>query len=121
MALDLNFAEASGWNVRPSRGVKLFRDCGVKVMGAFTQHEAASSVRRLLALAARAPTLFKQFSCGLHGHDMLLHFERRRVSLKCVTCGHESPGWSMAPTTPKPAGQITGRLRAPLAQPRRVA
>ena len=91
-------------------------------MGAFTQHEAASSVRRLLALAARAPKLFKQFSCGLHGHDSLLHFERRRVSLKCVTCGYESPGWSMAPsTTPRAAAQTTGSLRAPLAHPRRVA
>ena len=91
-------------------------------MDAFTEHEAASSVRRLVALAARAPTLFKQFSCGLHGHDMLLHFERRRVSLKCVMCGHESPGWSMAPsTTSKPAGQSTTPLRAPLGQPRRVA
>ena len=91
-------------------------------MDAFTQHEAASSVRPLVALAARAPTLYQQFSCGLHGHDMLMHFERRRVSLKCVMCGHESPGWSMAPSaTPKPAGQSTTPLRAPLAQPRRVA
>ena len=91
-------------------------------MGPFTQHEAASSVRRLLALAARAPTLFKQFSCGLSGHDMLLHFERKRVALKCVACGYESPGWSMAPsTTPKPVSQTTGPLHAPLAHPRRVA
>ena len=33
--------------------------------------------------------------CGLHGHDLLLHFERgRRVCLRCVNCGHETPGWS---------------------------
>jgi hypothetical protein len=33
--------------------------------------------------------------CALHGHDLLLHFERgRRVYLRCVKCGHETPGWS---------------------------
>jgi hypothetical protein len=33
--------------------------------------------------------------CALHGHDLLLHFERgRRVCLRCVNCGHETPGWS---------------------------
>ena len=33
--------------------------------------------------------------CALHGHDLLLHFERgRRVYLRCVNCGHETPGWS---------------------------
>ena len=34
--------------------------------------------------------------CALHGHDLLLHFDRgRRVCLRCVNCGHETPGWSM--------------------------
>jgi hypothetical protein len=33
--------------------------------------------------------------CALHGHDLLLHFERgRRVCLRCANCGHETPGWS---------------------------
>ena len=33
--------------------------------------------------------------CALHGHDLLLHFERgHRVCLRCVNCGHETPGWS---------------------------
>jgi len=33
--------------------------------------------------------------CALHGHDLLLHFERgRRVCLRCINCGHETPGWS---------------------------
>ena len=35
----------------------------------------------------------RQFICGLHGHDALLHFDQRHVSLRCVLCGHESPGW----------------------------
>ena len=40
-------------------------------------------------------TKLHQFVCGLHGHDSLLHFERGRMSLKCVSCGHESPGWEI--------------------------
>jgi hypothetical protein len=32
-------------------------------------------------------TRLHQFVCGLHGHDSLLHFERGRMSLKCVSCG----------------------------------
>ena len=33
--------------------------------------------------------------CALHGHDRLLHFDRdHRVCLRCVNCGHETPGWS---------------------------
>jgi hypothetical protein len=32
--------------------------------------------------------------CALHGHDLMLHFERgRRVCLRCADCGHETPGW----------------------------
>jgi hypothetical protein len=47
------------------------------------------------------PTVFdrmRQIVCGLHGHDNLLQFERDRMFLKCVSCGHESPGWSVADT-----------------------
>ena len=33
--------------------------------------------------------------CGLHGHDNLLQFGRGRMFLKCVSCGHESPGWTI--------------------------
>ena len=37
----------------------------------------------------------RQFVCGLHGHDRLMHFQRGRLSLKCMSCGHESPGWDL--------------------------
>jgi hypothetical protein len=37
----------------------------------------------------------QQMMCGLHGHDAVLHFERNRVSLQCLTCGLESPGWTI--------------------------
>ena len=37
----------------------------------------------------------RQFLCGLHGHDALLHFERGRMSLQCTSCGFETPGWDL--------------------------
>ena len=33
--------------------------------------------------------------CALHGHELVFHFERgRRVCLRCLKCGHETPGWA---------------------------
>jgi len=33
--------------------------------------------------------------CGLRGHDLVTHIERgRRVCLRCLKCGYETPGWS---------------------------
>jgi len=29
----------------------------------------------------------------LGGHDRLRKWEKERICLRCVTCGHESPGW----------------------------
>ena len=37
----------------------------------------------------------QQMMCGLLGHDAILHFERNRLSLQCLSCGLESPGWSI--------------------------
>jgi hypothetical protein len=37
----------------------------------------------------------RRFVCGMHGHDSLMHFQRGRLSLKCMSCGHESPGWDL--------------------------
>jgi hypothetical protein len=48
--------------------------------------------------------------CGLQGHDNLLQFGRGRLFLKCVTCGHESPGWAIS-DTPPPVTQHGDKLR----------
>jgi hypothetical protein len=37
----------------------------------------------------------RQMICGLHGHDSMLQFERDRMFLRCVSCGHETPGWAV--------------------------
>lgn len=42
----------------------------------------------------------RQAICGLHGHDTLLAFHKDRMSLRCVSCGHETPGWELNETRP---------------------
>ena len=65
----------------------------------------------------------RQFICGLHGHDTLLHFGEGRVSLLCSSCGYETPGWDVKgspahrhATPPQPRV-----VRMPLVGERRVA
>lgn len=59
-------------------------------------------------------TVLRQFVCGLSGHENLLHFGRNHLSLKCMSCGYESPGWdiktrgeNMSPAAPT----LPARLR----------
>ena len=32
--------------------------------------------------------------CGVMGHMMVRHFEPHRMSLECLRCGEETPGWT---------------------------
>lgn len=67
----------------------------------------------------------RQFLCGLHGHDALLHFERGRMSLQCTSCGYETPGWDLrtAEEAPPEAAEFNSprMLRIPLTRQRHVA
>jgi hypothetical protein len=49
---------------------------------------------------ARMMESMRQMLCGLRGHDTLLHFEDERMSLQCVSCGHETPGWELNEARP---------------------
>jgi hypothetical protein len=72
----------------------------------------------------RATGQLRQFVCGLHGHDALLHFDRGRMSLLCTSCGYESPGWDIreAPASASRERVETGRMASlPLVRARRVA
>ena len=35
----------------------------------------------------------RRLICALRGHEDYLQFEKNRVYLQCISCGHESPGW----------------------------
>jgi hypothetical protein len=65
-------------------------------------------------------TNLRQFICGLHGHDSLLHFERGRISLLCTSCGHETPGWDVKGAAARDVEQ-TSHVPLSLVQERRAA
>ena len=58
-------------------------------------HDVKSAPDAAPSFFARTAGSVRQFICGLHGHDALLHFEHGRMSLLCASCGHESPGWEV--------------------------
>jgi len=47
------------------------------------------------ALARRAIGRVVEMLCAFRGHQTVLHFGEGRLSLKCATCGNESPGWQI--------------------------
>lgn len=42
----------------------------------------------------------RRLLCGLRGHDAVLHFEGRRLMVRCTSCGHDSPGWELGGRAP---------------------
>lgn len=59
-----------------------------------TTFPALRSRRRPLSeRASRLGVWVRQSLCGLNGHDKYLHVDGSRVTLRCVGCQHESPGW----------------------------
>lgn len=67
----------------------------------------------------------RQLWCGLHGHDSLLQFQQDRMFLRCVSCGHETPGWNLQeeapPTDAAMAEPSRAVVRPHLISARRVA
>jgi len=92
-------------------------------MATNTAHRFDTTFTEPDGLLSKAALQLRQFVCGLHGHDSLMHFERGRISLLCASCGHETPGWEITETTAtvqKPA-QSPRIVRMPLVHERRVA
>lgn len=42
-----------------------------------------------------------QLMCGMRGHDAMLHFEGKRVMMRCTSCGHDTPGWDVNGRAPR--------------------
>jgi hypothetical protein len=42
---------------------------------------------------ANVASRLSQIICGLSGHQLLLNAEPGRLSLKCMSCPYETPGW----------------------------
>jgi hypothetical protein len=70
-------------------------------------------------LSERVLERVREAICGLQGHDNLLQFQHDRMFLKCVSCGHESPGWELNEAPPTPLARPEVRWRA-TTRPQRV-
>ncbi len=66
---------------------------------AATGHEGARTGDE--SLLNRAMSRASQIFCGLRGHDSVLHFEGKRVMMRCTSCGHDSPGWEVTGRAPR--------------------
>jgi hypothetical protein len=50
---------------------------------------------RARAIAIAAAEGLRQLRCGLGGHTMAMRFEKTRLSLQCLGCGRNTPGWTI--------------------------
>ncbi len=71
------------------------------------------------SLGGRVMDRVRQAWCGLHGHDTLLQFEQERMFLRCVSCGHETPGWNLNDAPPAPAMDVPAHAQ-PIVRPQLV-
>ena len=67
-------------------------------MAANSTHEVATTADEGLGMVVL--DRLGQMFCGLHGHDHMLQFEGGRMFLRCLSCGHESPGWDVPKRVP---------------------
>ena len=76
----------------------------------------------ITGILVRLGSQLRQFICGLHGHDALLHFGKGRLSLQCTSCGYETPGWDVKQASARTITDNKPRIvRMPLVGQRRVA
>ena len=86
------------------------------------QHRTMATPHVTTAFFSRMVGHVRQFICGLHGHDALLHFGQGRLSLQCTSCGYETPGWDVKGDPARPiAGPKARIVQMPLVRHRRVA
>jgi hypothetical protein len=60
-----------------------------------SHHDLSNAGTHGEGLGERVMDKLRQAVCALHGHDTLVQFERDRMFLRCVSCGHETPGWAL--------------------------
>jgi hypothetical protein len=58
-------------------------------------HPFQSLLTHALADLSALRAWMRRTGCGLSGHSMLLQFEPNRLSMRCHSCGTETPGWSI--------------------------
>lgn len=72
-------------------------------------------------LAEHSMESLRRWFCALRGHEEYLHFEKNRMYMQCVGCGHESPGWTIDARRPVLRFQSRRAATAGYASIRKVA
>jgi hypothetical protein len=62
---------------------------------------AEITLERATGVLTRAVGRLGQLMCGMRGHDAVLHFEGKRVMMRCTSCGHDTPGWEINGRAPR--------------------
>lgn len=62
---------------------------------------AEFTYEKTTGVLARAVTRVGQWVCGVRGHDSVLHYEGKRVMMRCTSCGHDTPGWEISGRGPR--------------------
>jgi hypothetical protein len=81
---------------------------------------AVEAIQTDEGVGTRVVDRLRQMLCGLHGHDTMLQFEQDRMFLRCVTCGHETPGWQLNEARPNVTVRGDSRRHA-LVRPRLIS
>lgn len=87
----------------------------------YPQQLTASYTRRLrdeprdTSWIGRIFDAVRQAFCGMRGHDSVLHFQEKRVMLRCTSCGYDSPGWEIG--TARPRVTVHGDAKRHLLRP----
>ena len=63
-------------------------------------HEGSHKISET-SFVARAVGRIGQVICAMSGHDAVMHFEGKRVMMRCTSCGHDSPGWEIEERAPR--------------------
>jgi hypothetical protein len=64
----------------------------------YSQHGTGAQIDVRVALAKAVENALGHlghFLCAIRGHELFMRFEPRRLSLRCESCGYESPGWEI--------------------------
>ncbi len=85
------------------------------------QLTAVSVVRdQTAAFATRTFVRIGQLLCGMRGHDALMHFEGKRITMRCTSCGYDTPGWELGDRSPRKRFEGDARRHLLASTPRLV-
>jgi hypothetical protein len=62
----------------------------------------------------------RRLPCVFRGHNSVFHFERDRLSLRCLWCGYRTPGWNLRSDVghaSSPVHKLSPQLHGDLARP----